>query len=229
MVKIAIVDDDPDMLLMIRETMAKIAANIELETAVFETAEAFLDEMMLGNEFDILLTDIGLPDMNGIELGRMVREKWPGMYLVFLTSYSEYAVESYSIDADQYILKNQMSDRLWKVMNHLIVKRNAERGSYRVATTAEDDISERRIIYCDEIILIRKLKSSKYVEYITTTGRYRERITLDAVKNQLPGEEFIMVDRSYIVNIKHIIKMNNHIIYLRSDSKCRSADPILLK
>ena len=57
------------------------------------------------------------------------------------------------------------------------------------------------------------------MEYITTTGRYRERITLDAVKNQLPGEEFIMVDRSYIVNIKHIIKMNNHIIYLRSDQQ----------
>ncbi|MCI8320569.1 MAG: response regulator transcription factor [Dorea sp.] len=217
MIRIAIVDDDSDMLQLIKECMADVIDYTFVETETFASAEAFLHELMIGKRYDILLADISLPEMDGMELGKIVREKWPDMYLVFLTSYREYAADSYNIDADQYILKCNMGDRLWKVMKRLIERRNMENGHYRVVGTAENDAQERRVIYCNEIIYISKVKGSKYVEYITTAGQYRERITLDNLKKELPEKEFIMVDRSYIVNIKHIIKMSSHVIYLNGD------------
>lgn len=217
MVKIAIVDDDSCMLLLIKEYMADAIDCSYVEVETFECAEDFLYEMTSGKEFDILLTDICLPNMSGLELGKKVRERQPEMCLVFLTSYSEYAAESYSIDANQYILKNSMRERLWPVLNRLIEERNTESNDYRSVFITENNVSVKRIIYYSEIILVSKIKASKYVEYITVNGRYRERITLDNLKKELPEHEFIMVDRSYIVNIRHIIKMSKRIIYLKGN------------
>lgn len=147
MIRIAIVDDDSDMLQLIKECMADVIDYTFVETETFASAEAFLHELMIGKRYDILLADISLPEMDGMELGKIVREKWPDMYLVFLTSYREYAADSYNIDADQYILKCNMGDRLWKVMKRLIERRNMENGHYRVVGTAENDAQERRVIY----------------------------------------------------------------------------------
>lgn len=217
MVKIAIVDDDPCMLLLIKEYMADAIDCPYVEVETFECAEDFLHEMTSGKEFDILLTDICLPNMSGIDLGKKVREKQPEIRLVFLTSYSEYAAESYSINANQYILKNRMRERLWPILNRLIEERNAESSNCRSVFVIENNVSVKRIIYYSEIIFVSKIKASKYVEYITANGRYRERITLDNLKKELPEHEFIMVDRSYVVNIRHIIKMSERIIYLKGN------------
>lgn len=217
MVKIAIVDDDSDMTKLIKECMSDVVDSIPVEIEVFQSAEKFLQSLASAHEYDILLADIELPNMNGMELGRIVREKWPDMHLVFLTSHSEYAVDSYSIDADQYILKSNMGGRLWKVMRRLIEECSRDRGNYRVIEISEYNSLKSKILYYNEIIFISKVKGSKYIEYTTTTGRYRERITMGNIMKELPDDDFIMVERSYIVNIKHIIKMSGNVIYLRGE------------
>ncbi|MCI8320570.1 MAG: response regulator transcription factor [Dorea sp.] len=217
MVKIAIVDDDSDMTKLIKECMTDVVEDVSVETEVFQSAEEFLQNQVLAKEYDILLADIELPNMNGMELGKTVRKRWPDMRLVFLTSHSEYAIESYNIDADQYVLKSNMGSRLWKVMRRLIQECGRNKGNYRVIEVLESNEPKSKIIYYNEIIYISKVKGTKYIEYTTTTSRFRERITMENIMKELPGDDFIMVERSYIVNIKHIIKMSSNVIYLRGE------------
>lgn len=75
MIRIAIVDDDSDMLQLIKECMADVIDYTFVETETFASAEAFLHELMIGKRYDILLADISLPEMDGMELGKIVREK----------------------------------------------------------------------------------------------------------------------------------------------------------
>ena len=51
------------------------------------------------------MVDIELPDIDGIELGKRIKELYPQIVLVFITSYVEYAVKGYEAKADRYLLK----------------------------------------------------------------------------------------------------------------------------
>lgn len=123
MIKIAVIDDEKNILDMVSET---IKSAIELpdlaDLDTFTEAELFLAEMEKGIEYDILFTDIELIGMNGVELGKQVLKRQPGIYLIFLTSHSEFATDSYIMDAYQYILKQDMKDRLPIILKRLIGK-----------------------------------------------------------------------------------------------------------
>lgn len=216
MVRIAIVDDEQEMLALISKCIEEAIEDIQIDIKTFTTAEEFLNMSALERKFDILVTDIGMPDMDGMELGRRSRVKWPDMSLVFLTSYSEYAVESYSIDADQYILKCNMTERLPTVIRHLTDRQNKESNGYRFVAPLERETLEKRMLYYRDIIYISKKKGSKYVQYVSGNGIYTERITLESLKQELP-DEFVMVDRSYIINLRYMIKMRENTIFLKGN------------
>ena len=72
-------------------------------------------------EYDIILLDIDLPGMNGIELGKKILRESKDTVLIYLTSYTEYAWESYMIEAYQYILKSNMEERLPLILRNCLV------------------------------------------------------------------------------------------------------------
>lgn len=117
MFKIVIVDDDRQMQAIIRDKIKeKTDAFRDAKIQIFSSAEAFLAEAKQeehGEEGDLFFVDIELGDgITGLEFGRILRKKYPNRGLVFLTSHKEFAMESYEIEADQYILKEQMDKRL---------------------------------------------------------------------------------------------------------------------
>lgn len=213
MIKIAIIDDEEEILERIRnkiEGVENLADIIDVD--VYTEAEHVLNSLEKGIEYDIIFSDIDMKNMTGIEFGKIVRSKYPNIFLVFLTSYLEYAVQSYSMNAYQYILKSDMDLRLPKVLQQLVNQICQSRQQYRILKVNNDI---RKIFYKD-IIYIKKMKSAKYIQYCTVKGEYRERITLEKVLQELNDIDFIMVERGYIVNIKYIVRVNGNTIYLEN-------------
>lgn len=109
MIRIAIVDDEKDMLDMICQVLGQcINEDKEVKICRYTSGEAFLSEMDKGQKFDILFTDIQMSEISGIEVGKKIYSTWPHIYIIFITSYTEYAAESYAIEAYQYILKQDL-------------------------------------------------------------------------------------------------------------------------
>lgn len=146
--------------------------------------------------------------MDGIELGAVIRERFPHIFLIFLTSFSHYAVDSYTVDAYQYILKQQMGERIPPVMRKLILKIQKERKKFRIIETANGG---NKVFYQD-IIYIKKVKGSKYVEYMTLNVIFRERIAIEQLMLEMNSKEFILAERGYIVNIGHIVQVKGNVI-----------------
>ena len=120
MIKIAIVDDEERILEAVKtciENIPEMAGKAETDT--FQGAELFLKQVKQGNSYDVVFSDIQMKGMDGIEFGTILRERYPRIYLIFLTSYSSYAADSYLIDAYQYILKVQMEERIPAVLLRL--------------------------------------------------------------------------------------------------------------
>lgn len=113
MIRIAVVDDEEAL----RKKMCKyietvIGKDDEVEISTFCDGESFWKKIKKGNRYDILYSDIQMAGMDGMELGKKVREIDNCIYIIFITSYAEYAAESYMIEAYQYILKQDLSYRL---------------------------------------------------------------------------------------------------------------------
>ena len=100
MIKVAIVDDDETMLEQARaciEGIDDLPEDVDIRT--FTSAEKFLSSIGPEDIYHVLFTDIHMDGMDGIELGAIIQERFPHIYLIFLTSYAHYAVESYTVDA----------------------------------------------------------------------------------------------------------------------------------
>ena len=74
--------------------------------------------------------------------------------------------------------------------------------------TAKERVYDRDIIY------VEKEKGSKYICYITEYGIYKERITLKKLSEELTSDEFILVERGYIINVTHIASMKDNVIQM---------------
>ena len=85
--------------------------------------------------FDILFSDIQMLEMNGLELGKRLLKDVPNLYIIYITAYMEYAVESYKISAYQYILKEDMEIRLPQVTRKLLNQIQHEYAQFRVVGT----------------------------------------------------------------------------------------------
>lgn len=219
MVKIAVIDDKKEMLdevcLLLQKT---VAAQKDVAICPFESAEDFLDSLDSVEEdaeYNLLFSDIDLEGISGLELGRIVKKKCPRMYLVYLTSYSEYAAESYLVEAYQYILKQDMEDRIPGIVNYLIKRIRKETKTY-IWIGPE---TKNQKICCEDIIYINKPKSEKYLRIHTIKGEYKERAAIKEIMERLNKEEFILVDRSNIINMRHIVRADNDVIYLENDVK----------
>ena len=89
------------------------------EISAFESAEAAL-EYAKDNTADIAILDINMPDMDGLVLAAKLKELHPDMAIIFLTGYSNYAVDAYEMHASGYLLKPVNKERLASEVNYAL-------------------------------------------------------------------------------------------------------------
>lgn len=132
--------DDEDLVLRLtvsfcREMPSK--PNVQGFNDVFEALE-YLD----GHQVDIALLDINMPGMNGIQLAAKIKEKQPAVSIIFLTGYSEYAVDAFQLHASGYILKPVSREKLYQEISYAYAPHQHSRipGHVYVKTFGEFDV-----------------------------------------------------------------------------------------
>lgn len=210
MLKIAVLDDEQIFYESIKKEIYSFYEKVHLAVSVdcYSSGKALLYEVDDGKYYDIYLLDIDLPDMSGIDLGRILREKSPYCYIVFLTAYPQYAIEGYSAKAYQYILKDEWEKKLDVTLKNIQKEiQSRMEPSYRITVSTKlEKVPVKDIYYL--------YKSGKNVVFQTRNGESTIRKTLSEVYEELPEKEFIYVDRSFIVNIEHVMKLKNKEIYM---------------
>lgn len=209
MISISVIEDEEWMKEIIVDYINRAMTNYqEVKYQTYENAEAFLET---GGACDILISDIDLPGMNGIELGKRLRAKGSKAEFLYITSYPEYAADSYLVDAYQYILKENMTQRLPRILDKLIDTKIKQKKDYRIIRIK----GGKKKLFYDDIIYIQKIsKGGKYIEYVTTEDTYHERIPMGQLLEELENKRFILLDRGHVVNAQYIAKIEGNIVYL---------------
>lgn len=211
-----IVDDEP----IARRGMVKlVGSRSELSVAGVvgnaDEALAFLGE----NSVDLVFLDIEMPGLSGMELARRLPER---CQVVFTTAYSDYACESYDVDATDYLMKPIDPDRF----NHAVDKALTFAGMMAAAeapeppaASASEEVltvkSDRRYVRLrvDEITFVEGLKD--YLIIHTADRRIVTRMTVKSLEEALPPQ-FLRVGKSYIVNCDKIDSFDNNDLYIGS-------------
>lgn len=209
MIKIGIIEDEPGMRQAVCDYIKQAGKKYpEIQCHVYESGEAFFQE---NEKHDILILDIDLPGINGIDLAKVLRSQGDEAELVYLTAYSEYAAESYLVEAYQYVLKECMDQRFPQILERLIVKKLETKRDYRMIRI---NGGNKRLFYRDIFYIQKHRKGGKYVEYVTGSGSYKERIAMRRLMEELEDLRFIMLDRGHVVNAQYIEKIEHGMVYL---------------
>ncbi|MDE6874859.1 MAG: LytTR family DNA-binding domain-containing protein [Lachnospiraceae bacterium] len=199
--KIAICDDDASQRDYLAETvLAWARQNRHLaELMPYKSAGAFLFDYEQKKDFDILLLDVEMPEMSGIELAKLIRKENRAVQIIFITGYYEYFSDGFDVSALHYLIKPVDGGKLHPVLDRAAANlRDRERAVF--VSTAE---GEFKVLLAD----ILYLEAQKvYVVVHTVTGDYRTRIALSRFAALLDGT-FFKVHRSYIVALKYVVKI----------------------
>lgn len=209
-----IVDDEP----IARKGIQKIVDQIsELELlGCFNSAEA-ASMFMMGNSVDLVFLDIQMPGINGIEFARNIPKN---TLIIFTTAYSEYALDSYEVEAIDYLVKPIEADRLKKAVDKAISYHSLllSEENKSVGNIEDEYIfvkSDRRYfkVNLKEILFIEGLKD--YVIIQLSEQRIITRMNLKTMHELLPKSTFLRINRSYIVNTTHIDSFDNNDIFIQ--------------
>lgn len=199
--KIAVCDDDSSQRNYLTEIVLAWAKKrcYLIKLIPYANAKAFLFDYEEQKDFDILLLDVEMPEISGIELAKTVRRENQSVQIIFITGYYEYFSDGFDVSALHYLIKPVDADKLFLVLDRA-VKHLAERERAILISTAEGEFK----VPLSNILYLEAQKV--YVVVHTVTGDYRMRIALTKFTEQLDGT-FFKVHRSYVVNLKYIEKI----------------------
>lgn len=195
--KIALCDDNKEQIRALRRMLAEWAAGkpIALETDEYSSAESFLFSYP-DKPCSLLLLDIEMKEINGMELAKKLRQSGDDIPIVFITGFSDYMNEGYEVEALHYLLKPVDKDKLFRVLDRYLQKRPPENELVVSCGGEMLHISPHMITCCEAM--------GKRTLLYLSDGRVTECSSgISAVKEMLPPE-FIFCHRSYIVNLRRV-------------------------
>ncbi len=217
--QVLIVDDEP-LALDILESYIQKMPGLQIVSKCRNALEAFA--VLSKHHVDLLLLDINMPEISGIDFIKTLKD--PPL-VVFTTAYSQFAVESYELNALDYLVKPISFERFLKAINKSNdILQSASLKSENIVTTTSghtgDNImfvkTEGKLVKIDlsHLWLIEGLKD--YVKLWTDTGRVVVHTTMKNIEDQLAGlPQFIRVNKSYIINMQYISEVDGNVIRLK--------------
>lgn len=214
MIHIAICDDNIEELsnmgCLINEY--RLSKHLNCEHAVFHNGFELISALEKGNHFDLYCMDIIMPVFSGIEVAREVREFDKNASIIFLTSSSEYALESYSVNAINYVLKPISKGKLFPALDKVLEQMKIEQDDAIVVKSNE---GIQKILLSN---LVFTEVSGRNVFYHLISGKVIEcaESFASVCENMLKYGCFIKTHRSYIVNMQYIDTIDNNRLTLQT-------------
>lgn len=211
--RVLIVDDEP----LTRTALANLLAqrsDVEGYELTDNAQQALA--MLRTSPFDVLLLDIHMPDMSGLQLvERLSREERRPPAVVFITAYQEHAVEAFEKRAVDYVLKPFVPRRVHEALDNAMRRSHQDRatrllelaGSLRLMPerTARVAIKDKgRIVFVDVAELVSVEAHGNYVLLQQKAGTYLLRETISGIAEKLRVHGFIRIHRSVLVNIAFV-------------------------
>ena len=197
-IQIAVIDD----LKSERETLKSYLERMELEgKQSFSIKYYTCSEEVLADtdsKFDIMIFDIDMPGMNGMDAAREIRKRDNNVVIMFVTNVAQYAINGYEVGAVDYVLKPLSYYDFVMKINRALHKASSNKDS-SIVVDSLDGVCSLKI---SDIVYVEVMLH--YVIYHTKSGEYRSRSSMKDVERELYTHNFRRCHKSYLVNLKYV-------------------------
>ena len=200
--KIASCDDEQNQIEYITSIVASWSAHEGhgCEIRTFASAEAFLFEYEEDKAYDILLLDVEMKNINGIELAKRIRKDNNRAEIIFITSHFEFVGEGYEVDALHYLIKPISAEKLTQVLTKAAEKLSVEPPSVVISCEGETvKLYESDILYVESFL--------HYIVIHTKDNEYKIKENISVFENKV-SDVFYRIHRSYLVSLKYITRIS---------------------
>lgn len=208
MYKLAICDDDAHFASQLKEALTSSLhkRNITFELVTFDNPADLISYYENGNSFDLLFLDIVFTDTTGIKTARTLRSFNADSDIIFLSSSSDYALESFDVSPLHYLIKSNKLEKLEEALERFFQK-HTELSFY---------IKSREGILALPIsdILYFEIYGHNLSVHLSSGESHTFSGTLKKIEEDLPMCNFIRAHKSYLVNMAHITKIARYEITL---------------
>ena len=201
MYRIAVVDDLPEERSRLEEYLRRFADERKLTVTVdpFEGGESFLEAF--DHNYEIVLLDIEMQGIDGMETARRLREKDEKVCLLFVTYLANFAVQGYSVRALDFLVKPVSYENFRLKMNRAVTAAERSRKKEIIVSTAKGD-SRIRI---DELYYIEVMNHT--LIYHTRDGALSVRGSIRDCEIRLAPYDFARCNKSYLVNMHYVTEI----------------------
>jgi len=207
--KVIIVDDEPRAIDLLKSYLEHFSS-MELVATFRNGLKAY--EYISKEPVDLILLDINMPHVSGISLSKMLPDN---VKVIFTTAYSEYAVESYEIQAIDYLVKPISLERFTKSISRV----------FSHAEPSAESEAEKKIIHVksgfetfrlDTTQILFLEKDGNYMNYRCVDQNIMARETIRESLDKLP-DSFVQTHKSYIVNTGNVVSYDKNVLNMGKD------------
>ena len=205
MIRIALCDDDLPFLQHLHQAAGQWFADhqIPFSCTDFSSAKLLLDSLQT-IRFDLFFLDIEMPEMDGMQLAKQIRETLPDSVILFLTSHDEFAPDGYRVQA-----LRSLSKQTWKkYLNEALSAAMAQLEKQESGSLAVSHYGNLQRIPYREILYIRHI--ARYCQIVTRAGKtIQDERGIKKLFEIIGDERFIFIDRGAFINLDYIQRIEN--------------------
>jgi DNA-binding LytR/AlgR family response regulator len=205
-IKCIITDDEP----IARKGIRGYIEKIDYLSLIGECEDAVqLNNMLKTEQPDLIFLDIEMPYLSGLDLLSNIQNP---PKVIITSAYEKYALKGYELDVTDYLLKPIPFERFVKAVDkvyHLLEKESAKNTNEYIFVKSDKQLKK---IFLQDILFVESMEN--YVNVYTNSSKDVVYSTLKLFLESLPGDRFLQVHRSYVVNTKHIRSIEGNMLHI---------------
>ena len=194
-----IVDDEAPARYELRYLLEE-SGRVDLIVEATSAREAV--ERLMEVRVDVMFLDISMPKTNGMQLAEALHKLKNPPQVVFVTAYSEYALDAFGVDATDYLMKPVETDRLAQALDKIVEHIKPLNLPVSVERIPVVKSGSKVLVAIDQILFIEA--KDDYSCIYTESDRFLSTISLQKLEDRLVGHGFFRIHRSYIVNLEYV-------------------------
>lgn len=216
MINIAICDDIIDELSHIIKLIEeyKVSEKLNCGYTIFNNGIELIAALEKGKQFDIYCLDVVMPNLTGIEVAKEIRSFDKNAHIIFISSSAEFAVDSYSVKAINYILKPITKEKLFGAFNEILDQMKIEKESL-IIIKSSDGLQK---ILVSKIVYVEVIKRNIFYHLISGKVVKSSESFTTVYEKLIKYKCFIKTHRSYIVNMSYIDIITSAATFLQTNA-----------
>lgn len=198
--RFAIIDDERPARSELKHQLLSLIPDVEIDEG--DSGAAAL-ELAGETQYSIFFLDINLGDIHGTLLVNAIKKMQPETKIVFITAYSEYAVDAFELDVDDYVMKPYDQKRIQKVLDKCLKNR---------MSTKKKAVPKRIAITTQGKVIFENIENIVYIETYNRGCRihtdkqkyYYEGRSIGDYEKKLEQAEFFRIHKSYLINLNKV-------------------------